>query len=122
MMPDSAASSNADASLTNAMHRGVHAIRSRSYVLALRQLSAASVLLAVVVMLLVTVTCIAAMWYSRFHPRLILFCAYLWLFYGALYTWRRFRARHQLAVLRRGLVHVDSGQLPFVHHKCATVV
>jgi hypothetical protein len=36
------------------------------------------------------VTCTAAIWYTRFHPRLVLFCAYLCLFYGALYLWRRF--------------------------------
>jgi uncharacterized membrane protein required for colicin V production len=49
------------------------------------------------------------MWYSSFDPKLALFCAYLGLFYGALYTWRRCRARHQHAVLRRGLGYVAVG-------------
>jgi len=91
----------------------VHTIRSGSGTYALHWLlvyvKKPAVVLAVVAMLFVTATCMAAMWYCRFDLLLTLFCTYLWLLYGALYLWRRLRACYQHAVLRRGLGYATVG-------------
>jgi hypothetical protein len=68
-----------------------------------------AIVLAVVAMLFVTGTCMAAMWYCSFDLLLTVFCTYLWLLYGSLYLWRRLRACYQHAVLRRGLGYATVG-------------